>query len=184
MSEKVSRYTGVSQLQLRVSRYTVQLSVPPYSNPYPNRNRIAQYKATKHIQIPATLGGELAHASPVPQHLNLLLAKHRGEGGGRTNTYPIHTIVTDVITKLTLPELSLVSNRSKTTKLIPTDQGAAKASRQEEFDHLFFIFGHSLVPFTDVCVIFSSRFFAQAPLAGLLLRQGKQNFSPVILGGS
>ena len=25
-SEKVSRYTGVSQLQLRVSRYTVQLS--------------------------------------------------------------------------------------------------------------------------------------------------------------
>ena len=30
-SEKVSRYTGVSQLQLRVSRYTVQLSfrLPP-----------------------------------------------------------------------------------------------------------------------------------------------------------
>ena len=27
-SEKVSRYTGVSQLQLRVSRYTVQLSCP------------------------------------------------------------------------------------------------------------------------------------------------------------
>ena len=27
-SEKVSRYTGVSQLQLRVSRYTVQLSGP------------------------------------------------------------------------------------------------------------------------------------------------------------
>ena len=26
-SEKVSRYTGVSQLQLRVSRYTVQLSI-------------------------------------------------------------------------------------------------------------------------------------------------------------
>ena len=26
-SEKVSRYTGVSQLQLRVSRYTVQLRV-------------------------------------------------------------------------------------------------------------------------------------------------------------
>ena len=26
-SEKVSRYTGVSQLQLRVSRYTVQLSL-------------------------------------------------------------------------------------------------------------------------------------------------------------
>ena len=29
-SEKVSRYTGVSQLQLRVSRYTVQLSTPPF----------------------------------------------------------------------------------------------------------------------------------------------------------
>ena len=29
-SEKVSRYTGVSQVQLRVSRYTVQLSPPPH----------------------------------------------------------------------------------------------------------------------------------------------------------
>ena len=28
-SEKVSRYTGVSQVQLRVSRYTVQLSWGP-----------------------------------------------------------------------------------------------------------------------------------------------------------
>ena len=28
-SEKVSRYTGVSQLQLRVSRYTVQLRLTP-----------------------------------------------------------------------------------------------------------------------------------------------------------
>ena len=31
-SEKVSRYTGVSQLQLRVSRYTVQLRSVPVSN--------------------------------------------------------------------------------------------------------------------------------------------------------
>ena len=31
-SEKVSRYTGVSQLQLRMSRYTVQLSVKPTRN--------------------------------------------------------------------------------------------------------------------------------------------------------
>ena len=29
-SEKVSRYTGVSQLQLRVSRYTVQLRIHIY----------------------------------------------------------------------------------------------------------------------------------------------------------
>ena len=29
LSEKVSRYTGVSQLQLRVSRYTVQLRLSP-----------------------------------------------------------------------------------------------------------------------------------------------------------
>ena len=29
LSEKVSRYTGVSQLQLRVSRYTVQLALTP-----------------------------------------------------------------------------------------------------------------------------------------------------------
>ena len=28
-SEKVSRYTGVSQVQMRVSRYTVQLSLHP-----------------------------------------------------------------------------------------------------------------------------------------------------------
>ena len=33
-SEKVSRYTGVSQLQLRVSRYTVQLSSVPAEPPY------------------------------------------------------------------------------------------------------------------------------------------------------
>ena len=31
-SEKVSRYTGVSQLQLRVSRYTVQLRHEPMSS--------------------------------------------------------------------------------------------------------------------------------------------------------
>ena len=31
-SEKVSRYTGVSQLQLRVSRYTVQLRFPSYGH--------------------------------------------------------------------------------------------------------------------------------------------------------
>ena len=32
-SEKVSRYTGVSQLQLRVSRYTVQLRAPGGGGP-------------------------------------------------------------------------------------------------------------------------------------------------------
>ena len=32
-SEKVSRYTGVSQLQLRVSRYTVQLRIENRSGP-------------------------------------------------------------------------------------------------------------------------------------------------------
>ena len=46
-SEKVSRYTGVSQLQLRVSRYTVQLSLGSgmvdVEAKWGNRNPIARY---------------------------------------------------------------------------------------------------------------------------------------------
>ena len=39
-SQKVSRYTGVSQLQLRVSRYTVQLRVQIGPKQFLNHSRV------------------------------------------------------------------------------------------------------------------------------------------------
>ena len=43
-SEKVSRYTGVSQLQLRVSRYTVQLSFP-HKGSVADRSALVQWQS-------------------------------------------------------------------------------------------------------------------------------------------
>ena len=47
-SEKVSRYTGVSQLQLRVSRYTMQLRLEQ------NKNLDCQEKENRNISGAAT----------------------------------------------------------------------------------------------------------------------------------
>ena len=58
-SEKVSRYTGVSQLELRVSRYTVQLRTPEFLM----LGRLAAPKlltAVMHVSSCSHSGGNLA----------------------------------------------------------------------------------------------------------------------------
>ena len=51
LSEKVSRYTGVSQVQLRVSRYTVQLRVDR-EDPWPSGRHRASLAAQCEIPPP------------------------------------------------------------------------------------------------------------------------------------
>ena len=60
-SEKVSRYTGVSQLQLRVSRYTVRLRFPEGASNVPLRSTPLIRKILVSITfLSAILGPEMA----------------------------------------------------------------------------------------------------------------------------
>ena len=58
-SEKVSRYTGVSQLQLRVSRYTVQLSLFCVQHCYKR-----WFEFRPEIEFPHSLSASSSQESP------------------------------------------------------------------------------------------------------------------------